>query len=259
MALSRVALRLTTLEALRPAALVGTVSPAWPTLAGDFVCDSQLDPIDDLDPQNRKPSIIVYTNEDIGTAGQHSGGPEFKREVDLAIELATLAMLKVGDDYVPGVPLTDAEIESDLDLLEAQVRFALFYGPTGSLWRKLTGRRVISITSVAHRTSEESLRLGMRTLTLKTQIPDDVFVAAPPAQQTGLDCLPEPLKSVIVALQSGCYGAKLGAGLATKAPLMPVAVPLEGVSFDMQVGAPPAAKDDGKTQINFTADNLDQP
>jgi hypothetical protein len=258
MSLSRTALRLTAMEALRPSAIVlaGTAGP-WPTLAAQYVFDSRLDPIGDLKDDERRPVVVIYTDDDSGDAGQKAGGPPFKRDVDLMFEISVAAMVTDdGATYAPGTPLTDGELEASLDLLEAQIRFSLMYAPCGVLWRNLTGRRVTSIHSAPKRTSEESARLAMRTLRLKTTIPDDDYVAAPATALTGNDRLPEPLKSVIAALASGSYGAALGAGLAPPAPQMPVATPLQTVTFDMQPSAPPAPLDDTKPQINFEADNL---
>ena len=267
MALSRLALRLATLESLRPSASVADNGP-WPTLAAAYVFDGKLDPIDDLDANERRATAVVYTEEDNGEPAQKAGGPPFNRRIDLVVEMAMVALLPVDENtYSPGIPYTDGELDASLDLLEAQVRFALFYGTFGAtasfggvkrpLWRGLTANRVTEIHSLSHRSSEESARLAMRSLRMKCTVPDDQFDPAPAAEPTGNDRLPDPLKSVVNALAAGCYGAKLGAGIATAAPVMPVATALKTVTFDLQPAAPPAPLDASKPQIDASADNLD--
>ncbi len=90
MALYRTALRLATLESLRPTALLKTQGP-WPTLAADRVFDSRLDPIEDLTKDQHKAVIVVYTEADLGYGSQKRGGPPFRREVDLIFEISQIA------------------------------------------------------------------------------------------------------------------------------------------------------------------------
>jgi hypothetical protein len=205
------------------------------------VFDSKLDPLDDLKADEKRPTAIIYTEDDDGDPGQKAGGPPFKRTVDLVIELAVVALLPIDqDNFAAGVPWTDGELEAALDLFEAQIRFALFYGPTGRLWRQLTGSRVPDIHSLPHRSSEEATRLAMRTLRMKVTVPDDAYAAAPAADPSGNDRLPEPLKSVVAALIAGSYGATLAAGLAADAPVMPVAVPFEQFVETIAFTEPPS-------------------
>jgi hypothetical protein len=257
MSLSRTALRIATLEALRPtAALVSDANPSggpWPTLALAHVYDSRIDAVDDLAANERRPVIAIYTDEDNGDPGQKPGGPPYKRVVDLVIELSVIARGDFGGEYVAGVAYTDAELEADLDLIEAQSRFALHYGPTGAIWRKLTGRKVIDIRSLPHRTSEEGDRLAMRTLRIKMVIPDDCYDPTPTGDETGYARLPEPLRGVVAALAATAYGAKLARGLAGAAPAMPAAVPLDAVALRLDV-ADPQGQPGGA--VEAVADNL---
>ena len=247
MSLARTALRLTALEAVRPTAAAAANGP-WPTLAGGNFFDSRLDPIDNLDPQSLRPVGVVYTEFDDSDPmeGKHGSAPMW-RNVDLTFELAIVARTDDGtapELYEAGVPETDAELESSLDLFEGQVRFALLYGDTGALWRKLTGVKIKDIRSNAHRTSEEQARLAMRTLVIKVMVPDDCYKAAPAATPTGLDRLPDPLKTVVKALGETSYGRKIGEGLAASAPFHPVPVRLQSVALNIDVANPQGERDD---------------
>ncbi len=159
MALYRTALRLATLESLRPTALLKTQGP-WPTLAADRVFDSRLDPLLDLTKDQHKAVIVVYTDEDLGYGSQHRGGPPFRREVDLIFEISQIASAPSEADpsvYIAGIPQTDAELEAELDRIETEIYFALLFASNGAtmnmaraggtprvetLWRALTGRMV---------------------------------------------------------------------------------------------------------------------
>jgi hypothetical protein len=232
------------------------VRPLWPTLAQDRLFDSRLAPLDDLDPDDRKAVGVVYTDEDHSVeTGQKSGGPPFKREVAVIIDLSMVAMLPTGDQaapYAAGIPYIDSELEASIDAIEAQARFALFSGPTGKLFRDLTGLMITEIHSMPKRTSEESAPLSSRMLTIKAIVPDDHYDAAPAAQPSGNDRLPEPLKSVVAALAAGSYGAKLAAGLAVNVPVMPTPTPLKTVTLDIQPGSPPGPLDATKPQIDVS-------
>jgi hypothetical protein len=250
--LARTALRLATLEALRPTAALP--SGPWPTIAGAAVFDSRVDPIEDLKIGENQPVVCVYTEDDEGSSGQARGGPPFRQVVELCFELSIVARVPSGSDptvYAAGIPETDAELEASLDLLEAQIRFICFYGPTGTLWRTLTHRKVTAPSSRVSRSSEEAVRLAQRRVSWKTEVLDDCFDPAPATNPAGFDRLPEPLQTVVKALASTAYGYKIGTGLAVAAPVMPLAEDLEKVTLNETV-APGAAP------INAEVDGLDQ-
>jgi hypothetical protein len=253
MAFYRTALRLATIESLRPAALLNTQGP-WPTLAGARVFDTRLDPFDDIGPKP-KAAIAVYTEADPGYAGQRRGGPPYRREVDLVFEISQIAKAQSDSDpsvYVAGVPLTDPELEAELDRIETEISLALMFntngitirhgGETKPLWRALTGRMVTEPRSMPHRTSEESERLAMRTVTWKTQVPDDLFEIPPPADVTGLDRLPEPLRAVAKALENTPGASVLLKGLAGGMPTMAPAVLLDGINVNAELLRPGQAR-----------------
>jgi hypothetical protein len=265
MALYRTALRLAALESLRPTAMLNSQGP-WPTLAADRVFDSRLDPIEDLTRDQHKACIVVYTEGDLGYAGQRRGGPPFRREVDLIFEISQIAAAPSDANpavYVAGVPQTDAELEAELDRIESEIYFALMWATNGvtvpfgsnrtTLFRALTGRMVTDPRSMPHRTSEEGVRLAMRTVTWKVQTPDDDFEGAPVEALLGLDRLPEPLKKVVKALATTAYGKQIGLALGETMPTMPVAIPLLDVTLGVEVVTP------GETAVGTANINGDVP
>jgi hypothetical protein len=238
MALYRTALRLAAIEGLRPAKLLNSSGP-WPTLAQARVFDTRLDPIEDIAAAARKAVIVVYTEHDIGYASQRRGGVPFRREVDLVFEISQIAAAPSDADpnlYIAGVPETDAELEAEIDRIETEIAFALFYAPGGLIWRRLTGNGMVTDPrSAPHRTSEENLRLAMRTVTWKVQVPDDAFDPLPREEQKGLDRLPEPLKSVAYQLREAGWPETLIGGLAEGMPAMPLARPLKSIGLNVEI------------------------
>jgi hypothetical protein len=253
MGLYRTALRLATLEALRPTALLGTQSPAWPTLAADWVFDSRIDPLEDslIRAGSTRAAIAVYTDGDLGYAGQHRGGPPFRRIVDLCFDISQIAWQPSGDnpdEYVAGIPLTDAELEAELDRIESEISFALLYAPSGKIWRQLTGRMVTDPRTTPHRDSEEGARLAWRSLSWKVQVPDDRFEGLPLAPLVGLERLPEPLRSVAAQLMDSSYGAAISAALGLTMPTMPVGTPLTTVTLNSEI-LPPEGHHTGTSNV----------
>jgi hypothetical protein len=238
MALGRLALRLASIEALNPGARAD--DDPLPTLAGNMIYDSAFDPIDDLDPRNAHPIVVVMTDDDDADAKGPGGyGPPFLSTVDLCFDVSVVVMHKEegAAEYEPACPQEDGELAASLDLLEAQLLFALFNGPSGKLWRKMTARRVLSYSSTPHFTGEERIRLARRTVKLKVQIADDAYDPAPLATPEGIARLPEPLRTVVAGLVENGYGAKLGAGLAGLAPVMPLVAPLDRVTLNLSTAA----------------------
>lgn len=203
MSLVRTALRLATLNALRGA-----------TIADVRVYDSR---VDDFSPENfpadARPTIILLTDEEEGPAlSEQNGGPPFRRMIDLVIEMGMVQTFELPEDeggpvIVPGYPTTDAEHESQLDLLEFQVKRRLMYdlSSESALWRKVA----LQVTKYdCHRQvmDETGVKIAARVLTWQVEVSDDQIEVYRPAQQavpTGLDVLPEPLRSVAKALPPG--------------------------------------------------------
>jgi len=242
MSLARLALRLATIEALRPTAAV-RIKNNFPTIAGTHVLDSRIDPIDDFRADEARPIIAVYTENDSAIAGQKRGGAPYFLTVDLCFELSVV--VKIAREADPSVfdvmlPQTDAELEASLDLMAAQIGFVLNYGPTGLIWRNVSKSRIHEPHSMVHRTSEEGIRLANRTLTWKVEVNEDQYDFAPFSQATGFDLFPQPLRGFAEALPTDSYAYGVLKGLAAEPsfPGAPIATPLETVTLNVSAAAP---------------------
>lgn len=228
MTLARTALRLCVVEALAGA------SDSRPTIAQERVYDSR---ISDFAPEtsldDAEPTVIVLTDVDGGDAlSQQNGGPPFRRMIEVVLEMGMTQSIRDGDGFVVGYPDTDARHEASLDYLEFQVIRRLSYDPApmSVLFRKIARIR----KAECHRQvfDDSSVKIAARILTLTCEVSDDqvqVFSASDD-QPSGIDALPEPLRSVAAALPDGSSGADVIASIA--AAMSGLAVPaLDGIDI----------------------------
>lgn len=257
MTLARTALRLAAVNALK-----GEIGSSTPTIAENRIYDSR---IGDISPEvyaaDAMPTVIVLTDEDEGDALSHqNGGPPFKRLVSLVFEFAMVQGMDVpvadgGTAFVPGYPATDAEHEASLDLLEFQIAQRLAYNPDPEcvLFRSFTRIRKHD----CHRQvlDEYGVKVAARVLTWQVEVSDDQVMVrrTTDPQPTGLDVLPEPLRSVAKALPDG---VELDTCKAIAAALTPLtAEPFEG----LDVTAPNAVRADGSDASDQVGANINVP
>lgn len=259
--LARTVLRFCVLEALRPTAEVIKTSPDWPpnwpTLAKHLVFDSRLDPIDDLAADRRQPVIVVYTEHNrLDRLSQH--GAQFRSKVDLTFEISVIAAERQGDQYVAGLAFSDAEIEADLDLLEEQIFWSLSFSPAGRLFRKLAKLPLDDWQSTPHRSPEEGFRLATRTIKVPVELQSLCYGVPGVTIPTGLDRLPQPLRSIVENLAETSYGAQIATGLAPLVPAIPAMPPLSGVTIAIDSKSPPSPAGEAAPHIVAGADGLQE-
>lgn len=167
MSLSRLALRLVTVQALKNA-----------TLAGPRVYDSAVDPIDLQVQDRREPFAVVLTDDHTRT----TEGRDLRHGndvCDLVIEIAVAARVQAS---VPGdgapqevvVPHTDAGMEMVLDLMGHQIAEALMGGtsPYAALWRDfaMTATKIASLRGAA---SDNGVRYAARQIVISCNLLSD--------------------------------------------------------------------------------------
>lgn len=234
MTLARTALRLAAVACLQ-----GDDASGGPTIAANRVYDSR---ITDFSPEtfldDAMPTVIVLTDEDEGEQlSRQNGGPPFHRLIDLVFEIGIVQTQQDGADFVVGYPDTDARHEASLDLLEFQIARRLGYDPAAfpTLFRKFVRptkhdchRQVLDDTGV---------KIACRILTWTCEVNDDRVIvynvaSTSPTLPTGFDVLPEPLRSVALALPDGSSGRDVCNAIA--ASLKPlIAPPLRGIDFSV--------------------------
>ena len=152
-------------------ALLNGGGPPFPTLAGEFVYDSLIDDIVNVTPDRRKPVIVVRTDED---QVDYRSAKENSRQCRLLIEISMVTAVTVNGVARLDWPRTDSALEATLDLMEWQVRNALFgYSEMAQWWQSRVA--VVGYSSSPRYSPPErgSIRLAVRNLELLTLLPFD--------------------------------------------------------------------------------------
>jgi hypothetical protein len=246
MSFSRLALRLAAIEALCP-----TGGP-YPTIAGRRVYDSRIDLVagdDDLSAIEANPLISVYTEDQHELPYGSAKYPAAENVVTLVLELMLAIRGEVEIEHPDGsketvgtldTPATDRQHEALLDLLEAQAVYLLNpknMAPTALVYSKVAWE-IHSVHSDPQRAADRAVRLAARTVKLHIKVKKEEWTPFPvsPAP-TGLDRLPEPMRSVAYAMPAGSSAAALCATLADYAPQPANPIPLDGINIAVSLGS----------------------
>lgn len=189
MSLSRLMLRALACVALQKQ----SDDPVSPTMADDRVFDSRLDPLIFKEYEKPMPGIIVYTDDDDGELiNRGSGDGPFRRYIDLRVEIVIGSFDTEVVDNVQQVvfdlPMTDAQMEAQLDLFEVQVKWALLSLPNRAYTNAFRAFvvRIESIRSHATRDESGNNRFASRRIHFKCEVNDDCppnWAALQPGQQ----------------------------------------------------------------------------
>jgi hypothetical protein len=151
-----------------------------PTMAEDRVFDSRLDPLVFRQFSTPMPGITVYTDDDEGELiNRGSGDGPFRRWVDLRVEIVIGSFDTEVVDSVQQVvfdlPMTDAQMEAQLDLFELQAKWALLSSPNRVYTNAFRAFvvRIEAIKSHATRDENGNNRFASRRIHFKCEIPDD--------------------------------------------------------------------------------------
>ena len=225
-ALARTALRLAVVNALQADATIAAI-------CADRVFDSR---IDDLDAKEPIPVIVIYTEDENGDELSHNnGGPPFRSTVDLVFEISMKATVPSDDDAPADIslPETDRELEIALDLLEQRAIEAVTIAdtPQSALIRNFVTRRVRKVRSFRYVVPDTGVKLATRFITLTTELKDYQSDDPTVALSGPFAALPEPLRSVCVALPTDSSGYASGLAIAAKLTAPPVPTFMTGVDL----------------------------
>ncbi len=251
-ALSRLALRLATVEALKPYAAV-MADAGYPTLAGINIRDSLIDPAEAKEIVETLPFCAVFTDDAdgaaIGSAEDMADGTV--ETVTLGIEIM-LPVRETATESATVAP-TDARAEALLDLLETQISRTLqrarMDGPLRHVLLAFTAR-----SSRPWRDPDSGMKLTARRIEMTARIRSEGDM---PEAGTGLDRLPSPLREVARALPVGSTGAAtataVAAALIAETPFDALERIVIGMNFTRPAGSAPAdpLAPDLSTEVQF--------
>ncbi|KAB2666004.1 hypothetical protein F9K91_07695 [Brucella tritici] len=150
-------------------ALNNYLEEPWPTLAGPYIFDSKIEPVEDMKMDRVFPCVVVYTDYD-KDPWPKAGRVHEDRFMSLTFEMLVVQTVEtdgVAEPYSLECPSTDSEIETTLDALEFQVFRALTEGTVASdafnylcpSYHNVVSRRGASV--------EGGLRLAARQVTVE--------------------------------------------------------------------------------------------
>lgn len=253
MTLARTALRLAAAQAVKG------VADARPTIAEGRVYDSRISPEQpDVFGDDARATVIVLTDGDEGDAlSEQNGGPPFHRQIDLIFDIGMVLQEKAEGDvdgYMIGYPDTDARLEASLDVLQTQIvrQLAASDAPL-AMWFQ---RFVRIWKQESHRQADDTagVKLARRLVTLTCELNDDIYEIQVPGEDepTGLNALPEPLRTVALLMPVGSAGANTCAAIAAALGLTPFTPDaFTGVDITADAGDPQGTADD---QVIASAD-----
>lgn len=255
MSLSRLALRLAAVESLCPSALAET--GPWPTWAGNRVYDSRIAPITDANDWKNfvasvdgKPMVAIYTEEQETnpTEGEYPADREFV-ELYAEIMIAASAFVEVDGQKIGSIeaPITDAQHEAMLDLLEQQLRNMLdpqseaATAPYVKVAFELHHVKSVPMRDAVNRQS----RQAARTISFKVRVRHaQAFGNPKPGEPADIAGLPEPLKAVALAVTPSSPAGQLLRQIALGQPPRPKRAPLDDIHIATNL-------DRGKAPTNF--------
>jgi hypothetical protein len=220
--LSAEAMRLAAFEALCPTA-ARAADAGYPTLAGYRVYDSAGILPDDIDVGAAYTPCLSLFTDDIRIERRGDIAPSTIGSASaVLVVIAELAVSVTDDDgETQIVPLAedDAQAKLVLGALCAQVRKALVFAEAGSIFRSIVGS-VEDLRIEPFGLPQFDIRWMRSTMRLTCRIKDDKF--------TDDGGMPEPMKSLFLALPDGSYAkgklAELDAAFAstTRTPLQSI-------------------------------------
>ena len=152
---------------------------APPTIAGEAVFDSRLDPIEFDTDKIEVPIATVYTEEDqLTLLDRGAGRGAYQRTITLRIDICVGSFQKSVENkqtkIAYSIPTTDAELEAVLDLFEGQVWRALNTTgrPISDLWQGIV-QKISEVSSRPAREEHGNNRLAARSLMFTCQIVQD--------------------------------------------------------------------------------------
>lgn len=147
-------------------ALNNFMQEPWPTLAGPYIFDSKIEPVEDMKHDRAFPCVVVYTDYDKDQWAK-AGKVHSDRIVSLTLELLVVQSEPEDKGYKLECPSTDSEIEAALDTLEEQVFRALHDGGVSSDTIGYICPSYQNTTSRRGATVEGGLRLAARQISIE--------------------------------------------------------------------------------------------
>ena len=142
----------------------------YPTIAGNLVFDSRIEPVENIKDTVIFPIVVIYTDYE-RHGWLHGSNVAKDRLLTMTFELLAAQISKKGDTFIINMPVSDSELETSLDVLEAQVVEALRAdNVAANCWRYLM-MRYEDVISRRGATAEGGQKIAARQITVEASVP----------------------------------------------------------------------------------------
>lgn len=168
-------------------ALNNYMEEPWPTLAGPYIFDSKIEPVEDMKMDRVFPCVVVYTDYD-KDPWPKAGRVHDDRFMSLTFEMLVVQTVKNDEatgqaqPYSLECPSTDSEIETTLDALELQMFRSLTKGTVASDAFNYICPSYHAVVSRRGASVEGGLRLAARQITVEMKAIRENAAGAVPVQ-----------------------------------------------------------------------------
>lgn len=230
-AFARLGLRLAAVEVLRedPFVLAAT---------GGMVLDSQ----SGATAPAPLPIVLVHTESMEGEAwSANNGGPPFNASCDILFEITHVASAENDDEVVLYRPVTTAELEAGLDLLEGRIPRVLAFAESALAvaMRRTVLKRITALHSERFE-DEQGVRRASRLLRLTCDLVEDEDDDPTADLPTGpFAALPQPLRTLAPLLPVGSSSRSVIEQAAAALPAPTEDPLLAGIDMTIRPGPKP--------------------
>jgi hypothetical protein len=153
-------------------ALTNFSTPPFPTLAGNLVYDSKIEPAEDFKEDQILPLCVVYTDYDrYHWLHQSLNGRDRLLTVTLELLVAQIKELPGDEGFAVRFPNTDPELEASLDLFEMQVARAIRASNAAAECVRHFMPAIHDVISRRGATVEGGQKLAARQITIEAKVP----------------------------------------------------------------------------------------
>ncbi|QPC87140.1 hypothetical protein GA830_10585 [Mesorhizobium sp. NBSH29] len=150
-------------------ALNNFMQAPYPTLAGDKIFDSRIEPVEDFKEDVMFPVCVVYTDYDRDHWDHHTSMKK-DRLLTVTFELLIAQVTETDGGFTVNHPNTDSELETSLDIFELQIANAFkALNPAADCFRHLMNSYV-GVISRRGATIEGGTKLAARQITVESKV-----------------------------------------------------------------------------------------
>lgn len=150
-------------------ALNNYMQAPYPTLAGDKIFDSRIEPVEDFKEDVLFPVCVIYTDYDRDHWDHHSMMSK-DRFLTITFELLIAQVTEQDGGFLVNHPNTDSELETSLDIFEIQIENAFKADNVAANCFRYLMNSYVGVISRRGATVEGGTKLAARQITVESKV-----------------------------------------------------------------------------------------